>query len=136
MTCGLGPPCHRLDHLFSAEMKRHTTADSSSLLAWRFAFSILRDRTLAIWLVGPGPPCHRLGYFSARRVRFSAVSRGASGGVFLEKGFSPRAAVTLSHFLQLLCPFAFKFSVPLCIHVLLLSAVVVAMASLGQPDRF
>jgi hypothetical protein len=85
---------------------------------------------------GPGPPCHRLGYFSARRARFSVVSWGASGGVFFEKGFSPRAAVTLSHFLQLLCPFAFEFSVPLCIRVLLLSAAVVAMASLGQPDHF
>jgi hypothetical protein len=64
------------------------------------------------------------------------VSQGASGGVFLEKGFTPRAAVTLSHFPQLLRPFAFEFSVPLCIHVLLLSATVVAMASLGQPGRF
>jgi hypothetical protein len=54
---------------------------------------------------GPGPPCHRLGCFGARRARFSAASRGASKGVFLEKGFTPRAAVTLSHFLPTAAPF-------------------------------
>jgi hypothetical protein len=87
---------------------------------------------------GPGPPCHRLGCFGARRARFSAASRGASGRVFLEKGFTPRAAVTLSHSLQLPHPFAFELSAPLCICALLLHtcAAADAMTSLGQPDRF
>jgi hypothetical protein len=64
------------------------------------------------------------------------ASRGTSGRVFLEKGFTPRAAITLSHSLQLLFSFAFELSVPLCIHVPLLSATVVAMASLAHPERF
>jgi hypothetical protein len=37
---------------------------------------------------------------------------------------------------QLLRPFAFKFSAPLCIRVVLLSATIVAMASLVHPERF
>jgi hypothetical protein len=37
---------------------------------------------------------------------------------------------------QLLCPFASELSVPLCIRALLLSAAVVAMASLVHPERF
>jgi hypothetical protein len=37
---------------------------------------------------------------------------------------------------QLLRPFAFELSVPLCIRALLLSAAVVAMASLVHPERF
>jgi hypothetical protein len=85
---------------------------------------------------GPGPPCHRLGCFGARRARFSATSRGTSERVFLEKGFTPRAAVTLSHFLQLLRPFASEPSAPLCVRALLLSGAVVAMASLVHPKRF
>jgi hypothetical protein len=64
------------------------------------------------------------------------ISWGASRRVFLEKGFTPRAAVTLSHSLQLLCPFASEPSAPLCIRALLLSAAVVAMASLVHPERF
>jgi hypothetical protein len=64
------------------------------------------------------------------------VSWGASGRVFLEKGFTPRAAVTLSHSPQLQRPFAFELSTPLCIHVPLPSAAVVAMASLVHPKRF
>jgi hypothetical protein len=62
--------------------------------------------------------------------------RGASGRVFLEKEFTPRAAVTLSHSLQLLRPFAFELSAPLCIRAPLPSAAVVAMASLVHPERF
>jgi hypothetical protein len=82
------------------------------------------------------PACHSLGCLGACRARFSAASRGTSGRVFLEKGFTPRAAVTLSHFLQLLRPFASEPSTPLCIRVPLLSAAVVAMASLAHPERF
>jgi hypothetical protein len=37
---------------------------------------------------------------------------------------------------QLLRPFAFELSAPLCIRALLLSAAVVAMASLVHPERF
>jgi hypothetical protein len=57
---------------------------------------------------GPGPPCHRLGCLSVRRARFPVASRGASGRAFLEKGFTPRAAVTLSHSLHLLRPFRLR----------------------------
>jgi hypothetical protein len=64
------------------------------------------------------------------------VSQGASGRVFLEKGFTPRAAVTLSHSLHSLRPFAFELSAPLCIHVPLLPTAVVAMASLAHLERF
>jgi hypothetical protein len=63
------------------------------------------------------------------------VSRGASRRVFLEKGFTSHAAVTLSHSLQLLRSFAFELSAPLCIRVPLLSTAVVAMASLAHPER-
>jgi hypothetical protein len=102
----------------------------------RFAFFALRDPHASCMTCGPGPPCHRLGCFGARRARFSVASRGASGRVFLEKGFTPRAAVTLSHPLQLLCPFAFELSMPLCICAPLLSIAVVAMASLVHPECF
>jgi hypothetical protein len=61
-----------------------------------------------------------------------------SGRVFLEKGFTLRVAVTLSHSLLSLHPFAFELSAPLCIRILLLHtcATADAMTSLGQPDRF
>jgi hypothetical protein len=63
---------------------------------------------------------------------------GASERVFLEKGFTPRAAVMLSHSLHSLHPFTFELSAPLCICALLLHtcAAADAMTSLGQPDRF
>jgi hypothetical protein len=66
------------------------------------------------------------------------ASRGASGRVYLEKGFTPRAAVTLSHSLHSVHPFTFELSAPLCIRTLLFytCAVADAMTSLGQPDRF
>jgi hypothetical protein len=76
-----------------------------SLLAWRFAFSALGDQHTSCMTCGPGPPCHRLGCFGARRARFSTASRGASERVCLEKGFTPRAAVTLSHSLPIAAPF-------------------------------
>jgi hypothetical protein len=37
---------------------------------------------------------------------------------------------------QLLCPFAFELLAPLCIRALLISAAVVAMASLAHPEHF
>jgi hypothetical protein len=117
-------------------MKRCTNAGGGSLLAWRFAFSAPGDPHTSCMTCGPGSLCHRLGCFGARRARFSAASRGTSGRVFLEKGFTPRAVVTLSHSLQLLRPFAFELSAALCIRVPLLSAAVVAMASLAHLERF
>jgi hypothetical protein len=119
-------------------MKRRTTAGGGSLLAWWFAFFALGDPHTSCMTCGPWPPCHRLGCFGARRARFSAASRGASGRVFLEKGFTPHAAVTLSHSLHSLRPFTFKLSAPLCIRALLLHtcAATDSMTSLGQPDRF
>jgi hypothetical protein len=83
-------------------MKRRTATGGGSLLARWFAFSALRDQHTSCMTCGPGPPCHRLGCFGARRARFSA---GASGRVCLEKGFTPRATVTLSHSLPTVVPF-------------------------------
>jgi hypothetical protein len=119
-----------------AEMERRTNAGSGSLLSWRFVFFALGDPHASCMTCGPEPPCHRLGCFGARRARFSAASRGTSGRVFLEKGFTPRAAVTLSHSLQLLRPFAFELSAPHCICTPLFSAAIVAMALLVHPERF
>jgi hypothetical protein len=64
------------------------------------------------------------------------ISWGASGRAFLEKGFTPRLAVTLPHSFQLLRPFVSAASAPLCTRALPLSAAVVAMASLVHPKRF
>jgi hypothetical protein len=63
-------------------------------------------------------PCQRLDCFGARQARFFAASRGASGRVFLEKGFarvqqlrfcilSTRCALSPSSSPR---PFAFAFS--------------------------
>jgi hypothetical protein len=84
---------------------------------------------------GPRPPCQGLGRLGARCAS-DGISRGASGGVFLKKGFSPGAAVTLSHSLPLLRPFASEPCAPLCIRALLLSAAAVAMTSLVHPEHF
>ena len=105
-------PVSETGPLFSAAMKRRTIAGGGSLLAWRSAFFALGDPHASCMTCGLGPPCHRLGCFGACRARFSMASQGASGRVFLEKGFTPRAVVTLSHFLQLLRPFASEPSAP------------------------
>jgi hypothetical protein len=112
--------------LLLAEMERRATTGGSSLLAWRFAFSALEDPQTSCMTCGPGPPCQRLGCF------------GASGRVFLEKGFTPRAAVMLPHSLLSLRPFTFELSSPHCIRALQLHTCATAdtMTSLGQPDRF
>jgi hypothetical protein len=101
-------PVSETGPLLSAEMERRTTAGGGSLLAWRFAFFALGDPHTSCMTCKPGPPCHRLGRIGARRARFSAVSRGASKGVFLEKGFTPRAAITISHFLPTVAPFCLR----------------------------
>jgi hypothetical protein len=67
-------------------------------------------------------------------VRFFAASRGTSGRVFFERGFAPRVAVTLLHFLQLLRPFATEPSAPHCARVLF--AAIVAMAKLVHLEHF
>jgi hypothetical protein len=105
----------------------------SSLLAWRFAFSALGDPHTSGMTYGPRPPVSEAGLLWRE-----LGEMGASGRVFLEKGFTPRAAVTLPHSLLSLRPFAFELSAPLCICALLLHtcAPAVAMTSLGQPDRF
>jgi hypothetical protein len=82
-----------------------------SLLVRRFAFFALGDRHTSCMTCGSGPPCQRLGRLGARCTS-DGISWGASGRVFLEKGFTPRVAVTLSHSLQLLCPFASEPSSP------------------------
>jgi hypothetical protein len=43
--------------LLPAEMERRTTAGGGSLLAWRFAFSVLRDPHTSCMTCGLGPPC-------------------------------------------------------------------------------
>jgi hypothetical protein len=95
----------------------------------------LGDRRTSCMTCGPGPPCQRLGRLDARCAS-DGISWGASGGVFLEKGFSPCATVTLSHSLQLLRPFASEPSTPLCIRALQLSIAAAAMASLVHPEHF
>jgi hypothetical protein len=54
----------------------------------------------------------------------------------LKKGFPPRAAVSLSHFPQLLRPFAFEPSTSLRVRAPRFSTVVVAMAMLVHPEHF
>jgi hypothetical protein len=79
-----------------------------SLLAWRFVFFALGDQHTSCMTCGPGSPCHRLGCFGAHRAGFSTASQGASGRVCLEKGFTPREAVTLSHSLPIVAPFRLR----------------------------
>jgi hypothetical protein len=76
-------PMSEAGPLLSAGMKRH----GGSLLAWRFAFFAHGDRRPRSMTRGPGPPCQGLDRLGARRVRYSAASRGVSGGVFLKKVF-------------------------------------------------
>jgi hypothetical protein len=72
------------------------------------------------------------------RVRRDFLRRlGARAGESSLKRDSPRVQRLRFHiFSQLLRPFAFELSAPLCICVPLLSAAVVAMASLVHPERF
>jgi hypothetical protein len=69
--------------LFSAEMKRRTTAGGGVLLTRRFAFSAHGGRRPRSMTRGPRPPCQRLGHPGAHRARSLAVSRGVSGGILL-----------------------------------------------------
>jgi hypothetical protein len=117
--------------LFLVEMKRRTTAGGGSHL-------------VAVRLLSTRRPAHQLYDLWARAPMSEAGlhwcasgEMDASGRVSLEKGFTARAAVTLSHSLHSLCPFAFELSAPLRIRALLLHTCVAAdaMTSLGQPNR-
>jgi hypothetical protein len=132
---GPGPRVIHRAVVFGGDEGR-TTAGGDSPLAGRFAFSALRGPYASRMTCGLGTLCQRPGCFGARRVRFSAAYRGVSGRAFLERGFAPRVAITLSHFLQLLCLFASEPSAPHCIRILLLFVAVVAMASLVHLERF
>jgi hypothetical protein len=68
-----------------------------------------------------------------RRMDFPGVRAGEPS---LKRGFIPRSAVTLSHFLQLLHPFASESSAPLPHSHFPLFAAAVAMASLVHPERY
>jgi hypothetical protein len=79
---------------------------------WRFALSTPEIRHTNCMTCGPGPPCHRLGCLGPRypSSEISYSDSGARGRVslnkdsgFLEKGFTPRAAGTLSHSLPIAC---------------------------------
>jgi hypothetical protein len=95
-------------------MKGRTTAGGGLLLV-AVRFLDTRRPVHHLYDLWARPPVSRLGCFSARQARFPTASRGANGSVFLEKGFTQHAVVTLSHSFQLLRPFAFEFSVPYCI---------------------
>jgi hypothetical protein len=100
-------------------------------------FSHSKTGTPAARLVDPGPRVRDGAAWvpGARRMGFLAAFQGASGRVFLEKGFTPRATVTLSHSLR-------STSAPLAVSFCLRSpqfhayAAAHAMASLGHPVRF
>jgi hypothetical protein len=114
MTCGPEPPCQRLGPLFSAEMKRRATVGDGSLFghAWWFAFPAPGVQRSIRMTCGSGPSCHRLGRlgFRCASAEISRCVSGASGRLCLEEGFTPRAAVTLSHFLPILRPFTSTLS--------------------------
>jgi hypothetical protein len=105
----------------------------------QFALSAPEIRHTKCMTCGPGHPCHRLGCLGPRypSSRISCGDSGACGRVslnrdsgFLEKGFTPRAAVTFR--------ILFQSTTPLCLRALQLytRAAAHAMASLGHPDRF
>jgi hypothetical protein len=128
-------PVSAIGPLFLAQMKGRTTMGGGSLLVV-VRLLITRRPVHHLYDFWARALCHRLGCFSACWARFPAVSRGASGSVFLENGFTPRVVVTLLHSFQLLRPFAFEFSMPHCICAPLLFAAVVAVALLVHPERF
>jgi hypothetical protein len=103
---------------------------------WWFAFPALGDQHTSCMTCGPRPLCHRLGCFGARRANFPR-RLGAQAGESALKRDSPRVQqLRFRIFSQLLLPFAFELSAPLCIRACLLSTAVVAMASLVHPERF
>jgi hypothetical protein len=87
-----------------------TKSGGGSLLSWRFAFFAHGGQHPRSMTRGLGPLCQRLGRLGARQARFSAASRGVSGGVFLKKG-SPECGSHSHHSLR---PFALEFSALFC----------------------
>jgi hypothetical protein len=83
---------------------------------WRFALSAPEIRHTNCMTCEAGPSCHRLGCLSPR-CPSDGISYGDSGAHgsfpkkdsgFLEKGFTPCAAINFSHSLLIVCaPFAF-----------------------------
>jgi hypothetical protein len=64
MTCGPGPPCHRLGLSFAVAPRRHTTGACGGLLyrhAWQFVLSAPEMRLTKCMTCGPGSPCQGLG---------------------------------------------------------------------------
>jgi hypothetical protein len=83
MTCGLGPPCHRLGLSSAAAPRRRTTGACDGSLyrrARRFTFSAPEVQRTICMTCGPGSPCHSLGCLGARRARFSAAIEGRAEG--------------------------------------------------------
>jgi hypothetical protein len=92
MTCGPGPPCQRLGHLFSPEMKRRTTTGGGSPHAWRFTSFALGDQHTSCMSCGTGSPCHRLGTPVCIGGDFPWRFGARAGESAFKKGFIPRAA--------------------------------------------
>jgi hypothetical protein len=109
-----GPgPVSETGPLLPAEMERRTTAGGSSLLAWRFASSVLEDPHTSCMTCGPGPPCQRLGRFGARQARWARAGESSL------KRDSPRVQQLCFRILSSCCallpssflrPFAFALS--------------------------
>jgi hypothetical protein len=86
-----------------------------SLLTRRFTRFALEDRHASCMTCGPGPPCPRRGCLGARCASdgIPCSVSGRERESFLEKGFAPHAAVTLSHSLPIACaPLLSCFFVP------------------------
>jgi hypothetical protein len=94
MTCGPGPPCHRLCLSSAAARRRRTTGACGGSLysrARRFAPSAPKVRHTNHMTCGLGPPCHRLGLFIAATRRRRTI--GACGGSLYKDAqrFAPSA---------------------------------------------
>jgi hypothetical protein len=112
--------------------------------ARRFALSAPEIWHTTCMTCGPGPPCHRVGCLGPRCVSggISCGDSGARGRVslnkdlgFLEKGFTPRAAVTFFAFsTNRLRPFAFVLlcSTPAPPHMPWLRLVILTAFSLRR----
>jgi hypothetical protein len=97
------PPVLETGSLLPVKMERRNTAGGSSLLAWRFAFSVLGDPHTSCMTCGPGSPCQRLGRFGARGARWARAGESSL------KRDSPRMQQLLFRILSfLLRPFAFR----------------------------
>jgi hypothetical protein len=93
-------------------MKRRATAGGGSLFerARRFAFSAPGVQRIIRMTCGPGLRVIDwvVWALGVHRSGFPVVSRGTSGRVRLEEGFTLCAAVTLSHSLPIVAPFCLR----------------------------